>query len=154
MSTPEYYQKRKDIKQRRWFHIHKIKRKYGCVECGYNKNGHALCFDHIDPLSKGIHCTGGIGGSGGGMNGYVKRMCIKDKEKNRRYIRELFDEIRKCRVLCMNCHTIQTMKNGEHKRCVETYENRTGRKFTNVVKKIKIEEIHVEKNTDLNQFFN
>ena len=88
------------------------------------------------------------------MNGYIKRMCIKDKEKNRRYIRELFDEIRKCRVLCMNCHSVQTMTKGEHKKCVETYENRTGRKFTNVVKKIKIEEIPVEKNTDLNQFFN
>ena len=144
MSTPEHQQKRKDIKQRRKFHIHKIKRKFGCEECGYNEDGHALCFDHIDPMTKGIHCTGGIGGQGGGMNGYMKRMCIRDKEKNRRYIRELFNEMRKCRVLCMNCHTIQTMKNGEHKRCVETYENRTGRKFTNVVKKIRIEEIPVE----------
>lgn len=144
MSTPEHQQKRKDIKQRRKFYIHKIKRKFGCEECGYNEDGHALCFDHIDPMTKGIHCTGGIGGQGGGMNGYSKRMCIRDKEKNRRYIRELFNEMRKCRVLCMNCHTIQTMKNGEHKRCVETYENRTGRKFTNVVKKIRIEEIPVE----------
>ena len=129
---------RKKIKSRRVYHLHKYKCAKGCEECGYNKNGNALCFDHIDPMTKGIHARGGIGGSGAGMNGYTKRMYPTDKNINRQRIRDLFDEIRKCRVLCMNCHSIQTMVNGEHKRCVETYEERTGLKFTNVVKKVRV----------------
>ena len=37
---------------------------------------------------------------------------------------ELFEEIRKCKILCMNCHTIETMLAGEHENCVETFNAR------------------------------
>ena len=128
MSSTEYYNKRKEIKKRRVKHLHKIKTSKGCQTCGYNENGYALVFAHRDPMEKHSLCVGqGKGGSG--MNGLTKRICVvgarKDSgKKNRKYIKELFLEIRKCKVLCMNCHTIETMLAGAHENNVETYKKR------------------------------
>ena len=128
MSSIEYYNKRKKIKARRVYHLHKYKKSKGCEICGYNKHGAALEFDHIDANTKSHFCVGqGKGGSG--MNGLTKRICIvgarKDSsEKNRKYIKELFEEIRKCRILCSNCHRIETYESGQPWKCVETFTNR------------------------------
>tara|TARA_B100001123_G_C14839255_1_gene839405 strand:- start:294 stop:689 length:396 start_codon:yes stop_codon:yes gene_type:complete len=128
MSTSSYYEKRKLIKKKRVKHLHKIKTSKGCETCGYNENGYALVFAHRDPMTKNKKCVGqGKGGSG--MNGLTKQICVvgarKDSsEKNRGYIKELFEEIRKCKILCMNCHTIETMLAGEHENCVETFNAR------------------------------
>ena len=39
---------------------------------------------------------------------------IRDKVKNRQYIRRMFAEFRKCNIQCTNCHNIETHENGEH----------------------------------------
>lgn len=69
--------------------IHQYKVNKGCSICGYNDNPVALHFDHINP---------------------------KDKEFNisldyKRPLVQMMKEIEKCRVLCANCHAIETYKN-------------------------------------------
>ena len=114
MSTKTYNDKRKKIKARRVQHLHRLKVKLGCQLCGYNEHGAALVFDHIDPSTKSHYCVGqGKGGSG--MNGLTKRICLPgsrpdSSKKNRQNIKDLFNEIRKCRILCANCHSIETFK--------------------------------------------
>ena len=123
MSTPQNNARRKRTKDRRIHWLHKYKCAKGCEICGYNENGYALVFDHINPLEKNHYCVGqGKGGSG--MNGLVKRIAHVKKEKNRQYIRELFQEIRKCKILCMNCHTIETIESGQSERGLEIFRLR------------------------------
>jgi hypothetical protein len=72
--------------------IDKIKLKAGCAICGYNKNPAALSFDHIDPSNKYRNKSG-------------KRVQVSDMIKSGRYAwTTIAEEIRKCRILCMNCH--------------------------------------------------
>ena len=52
------------------------------------------------------------------------RISVKDKIKNRQYLKELMDEIRKCKILCKNCHVKETFTNREmHNNC-NTFQNR------------------------------
>ena len=53
----------------------------------------ALQFNHIDPSKKKFTISQGYKGAG---------------------MKKLKDEIRKCEVLCANCHTMVTMKEGHH----------------------------------------
>ena len=132
MGSPQNDRVRKRIKARRWYWLHKLKTTRGCENCGYDEHGVALVFAHINPLEKSHYCIGqGKGGSG--MNGLVKRISgtgrnrnEKYKRTNREYIHDLFQEIRKCKILCMNCHTIEGYDDGEHTRCIETHEIRQG----------------------------
>lgn len=57
-------------------------RKYECEICGYNKNTAALCFHHLDPSEKEFEITS------------AKTMALA----------KLKIEIKKCVVLCSNCH--------------------------------------------------
>ena len=86
-----YVTKRRE-RRARW--LNKIKQKLGCNICGYNEHPAALQFDHIHPDQKLF----GIGS------------C---KSTN---LKTLFIELRKCRVLCANCHAIHTFKEGHHAR--------------------------------------
>ena len=127
MATKENNAKRKRTKSRRIYWLHKYKCAKGCEKCGYNENGYALVFDHINPLEKNHYCVGqGKGGSG--MNGLVKRIAHCDKEKNRQYIREIFEEIRKCKIMCMNCHTVESIKSGQHESNFKVFSYRKGEK--------------------------
>tara|TARA_Y100001951_G_C11029951_1_gene124415 strand:- start:36 stop:458 length:423 start_codon:yes stop_codon:yes gene_type:complete len=128
MSTPENNAKRKRIKKRRNYWLHKIKTSAGCENCGYNKKGYALVFAHKNPMEKHPICCG-QGRGGAGMNGLVKRICTANKEKNRKYIRELFEEIRKCKILCMNCHTEETIEAGEHENNFEISQLRNNKEL-------------------------
>ena len=133
MGTPENTAVRDRIKSRRWYWIRKIKMTIGCRDCGYDGNrcgGLGLDFAHRDPLDKHPKVIGqGKGGSG--MNGLVKQIAgtgsrrnEKYLKKNRGYIKELFQEMRKCDVLCKICHVIETEKAKEASRCFETYHAR------------------------------
>jgi hypothetical protein len=72
---------------RRKYWVNKIKQGYGCDDCGYNSHPAALDFDHIDPDDKEFL-----------IPRYLARSNLK----------RLFKEIRKCRVLCANCHRIHS----------------------------------------------
>ena len=63
--------------------FYKFKCKKGCQNCGYNKCGACLDFHHIDPKTKKLRIT-------------AKHWISKSK-----LIR---DEIKKCILLCKNCH--------------------------------------------------
>ena len=74
---------------RRTYWLNKYKTTKGCEECGYNEHGVAIDFDHIDPSQKKFNIS--------------HRLAAAT-------LMSLFDEIRKCRLLCANCHRIKTYK--------------------------------------------
>ena len=90
--------------QRRLYHLRKWKQKQGCANCGYNEHPLALDFAHIDQKTK--HAGATYGAASGMSKLYAK--VFKDWDKNYTAIRALFTEIRKCKVLCKNCHVIET----------------------------------------------
>lgn len=76
----------------------------GCERCGYNRHPSALCFDHLPGTDK-AEIT---------KNGYSKRSCAGGiyKMYAKKYsVKELIAEIRKCRLLCANCHMEVTHAN-------------------------------------------
>jgi len=62
--------------------LQRVKRKFGCSRCGYRKCTAALDFHHRDPKTK-IFAIG-------------RRLSES--------IKKLKDEIRKCDIICANCH--------------------------------------------------
>ena len=118
------------IKRRRIFWLRKIKTSKGCERCGYNESPLALDFAHINPTEKHTNLStksaAGQGTRFAGMDVLYKRICTVDMVKNTKYIKELFDEIRKCKILCKNCHVIETAKNNEfkHFKCFQKHLKR------------------------------
>ena len=109
--------------------LQKIKCGIGCQGiksdgsvCGYNENGYALDFAHVNNADK--HPAAWKFRSGAGMNNLYTRLCIIDQDKNRMYIKELFQEIRKCEIKCKICHVIETVKNREFQRNQEIVKKR------------------------------
>jgi hypothetical protein len=87
----------KQIKDYRHEHVDIYKITLGCSICGYDKHPSCLCFDHLPNQEKSEHVKNGYSkrSSAGGMYRlYSKKHSIKD----------LVDEINKCRLLCHNCH--------------------------------------------------
>lgn len=85
--------------RKKWVNIYKMAN--GCCVCGYNSHPSALCFDHTEKENK-HEIT---------KNGYSKRnnaggmfMLYAKKYSNE----VLINEIKKCRILCHNCHMEQT----------------------------------------------
>ena len=73
----------------------------GCSICGYNRHPSALCFDHLPGTDKAEETK----------NGCSKRTCAGGMFMlyGKKYSTEvLIDEIKKCRILCHNCHMEQT----------------------------------------------
>ena len=60
----------------------------GCESCGYNEHSAALQFDHIDPSQK--------------------HEAVATMMSKRRPAELVWEEIKKCRVLCANCHMVRT----------------------------------------------
>lgn len=78
-----------------WVDIYKIS--MGCSMCGYNKHPSALCFDHLPEQEK----------SEAVKNGYSKKSCAGGMYRlyyKSHPVEDLLDEMRKCRILCQNCH--------------------------------------------------
>ena len=73
--------RKKEVRRRK--HLNYLKLRFGCYMCGYNKHPAALDFHHIQ------------GNKVGGVTGMLT--CKLSK---------LMDEVRKCRVVCANCHRI------------------------------------------------
>lgn len=115
--------RREFIYRRRQHWLSKYKVTKGCMNCGFNKYALALDFAHIDPSEKSIEITK-HGPCGSGIGKLVGRISIKDPIKNRRYLKELIEEIRKCKVLCKNCHVEETFKNKEMHNSWKTYKDR------------------------------
>ena len=97
-------EKRGRIRARRLYWLRKIKQSKGCENCGYNEHPLALDFAHRDQRTK--H-AGAIYGAGSGMSKLYPKIYA-DQKRNREAIRNLFKEVRKCKILCKNCHVIET----------------------------------------------
>ena len=69
--------------------IKRYKTMCGCSKCGYNEHFTALDFHHVDPDSK--------------------EFSIANACRNKQ-LPAIKDEIRKCVVLCANCHRIEHFK--------------------------------------------
>jgi len=72
--------------------INRLKQRYGCIDCGYNKNPVALHFDHVDPTKKS----------------YAISQITSSNLKT------IFKEIRKCVIRCANCHAVKTHEEKDH----------------------------------------
>lgn len=72
---------------RRKYWIDKIKQHKGCVHCGYNEHACALDFDHINPDDK---------------------LFLIPRVLGRSRLKRIFAEIRKCQILCANCHRVHS----------------------------------------------
>lgn len=83
----KYHSFFKSRRLRRAYWINKFKIASGCTLCGYDKSAVALDFDHLDPKEKSYNISHRL---------------------DRATLKSLIAEIRKCRVLCANCHRIET----------------------------------------------
>jgi hypothetical protein len=91
--------------RKKWIDTYKISR--GCDICGYNKHPASLCFDHLPNFEK-AEIT---------KNGCSKRSCAGGMFMmyGKKYdVEELISEIKKCRILCHNCHMECTHKKNIH----------------------------------------
>ena len=73
--------------------LNEIKVRAGCEICGFKGHPAALDFDHLYPESKGFDIS--------------KRYVFSNIDR-------LFEEIKKCRVLCANCHRIHSKESGHN----------------------------------------
>lgn len=71
--------------------LYDYKTKIGCSKCGYNNFGGALDFHHLDPATK---------------ERPIKARDWKNHEKRKL----ISDELKKCILLCSNCHREETFK--------------------------------------------
>lgn len=78
----------KETKEKRRGVVNRFKTKCGCKKCGYNEHPVALHFNHINPANKIIS---------------ISHMISQSKPWS-----IIKQEIRKCEVLCANCHSIHT----------------------------------------------
>ena len=100
------YKKRLTRKLRRYRELK------GCEICGYNDNGLALDFAHTDPNNKSPHMYVKRP-RGNGMGAVVARVTKYGTLLHKQRMKELKEEIRKCKVMCKNCHVIETEARGE-----------------------------------------
>lgn len=66
--------------------VDRVKLRYGCSSCGYKEHSCALHFNHLDRSTKKADVAKMMAN---GRNGLKK-------------------EIRKCNILCANCHAVNT----------------------------------------------
>jgi len=66
----------------------RVKTKFGCKKCGYNEHPMALSFNHIDPS--------------------IKFKNISTMVHEGSGIHKIKEEMKKCEVLCANCHNIHS----------------------------------------------
>lgn len=84
-STKNYAAKRRT-------QIQEYKLSKGCAICGYNKHPAALDFAHLEQSTKSFNIS----------------------QDPKRKWEDTLKEIEKCRVLCRNCHAVETIENKHH----------------------------------------
>lgn len=87
----------KAILQYRHEQVDLYKLSVGCCICGYNKHPSALCFDHLPDFEKTEMTKNGC--SKRSCAGGMYRLYYKSVHHD-----DLIEEIKKCRVMCCNCH--------------------------------------------------
>lgn len=85
---------RKYKRSRRYYWIHKYQLAKGCRICGYKESPYALQFNHIEPSNKNNNIS-----------------VLMQSGTN---LKKLFSEIRKCEILCANCHAAHTHSENHH----------------------------------------
>ena len=124
MLTPTQERRRRDLQhewrkhrvERRMHWLNKYKLAKGCDVCGYGRIQHGcqavlakgLDWAHIDPLTKSSF----LFENKETMYSLVRRVA-KDPVINRQYRRELFNELKKCRLLCKLDHIAETNERNE-----------------------------------------
>ena len=94
-------------RKRRMRHLHAYMRRKGCSVCGFN-DIRALQWDHIEPVLRNKKNTKD--------QGITAQAC--------RNLKVWMAEIRKCRLVCANCHSIHTKEAGQCTRASEYWKNR------------------------------
>ena len=84
---------RKRMQEKRSY-INEYKLSSGCEICGYSAHPAALQLDHLNPSLKDKEFS-------------TKRMTQWSYEK-------INEELSKCRVLCANCHAVETIEKKQH----------------------------------------
>lgn len=79
------------LRRRRRYWINKYKEWNGCSSCGYDESGEAIDFHHTD-----------------------NNKCFNVSDGRSLSLKKLFSEIRKCVLLCKNCHAIETARENFH----------------------------------------
>ena len=93
-TSVKYNSYRKRLEKKKEY-IKRVKRMIGgCTKCGFNESPHALQFDHLDKSEKRDSISNLVHAGGG--------------------IRTLKVEIRKCQLLCANCHAIKTYEEKDY----------------------------------------
>lgn len=80
-----YHKKRKEGRKR-WLSLYKMA--VGCSRCGYDEHPVALDFHHVNPKEKSFDIN-----------------CSMSKN-----LKVLINEVKKCIVVCSNCHRILHME--------------------------------------------
>ena len=83
----------KNLRQKKRAFIHRVKTMFGCKVCGYKKCANALHFNHIKPKDKEYNIAAMVGS------------CSINKIKK---------EIRKCEIMCSNCHAEHSYEEKHH----------------------------------------
>ena len=91
----------KKDKLKKFNFLSRYKKLVGCTFCGYKEHSVALHFDHINPKEKSFTIS---------RDYKSKGMDILKKE------------VRKCQVLCANCHAVKTQENGDNRNAQNSKE--------------------------------
>jgi len=116
LSSKSTLMNKKKIKLARHELVDHYKLTVGCHICGYNKHPSALCFDHQPEYEKSdITKNGGAKRTqAGGMYRLYSAKYSVD---------ELLDEIKKCKVMCHNCHMEHTHNTNQRRYSVLNHTN-------------------------------
>ncbi len=90
-----YYPKAQRKYQRRRYWLDKYVTARGCDDCGYNQSAVALDWDHRVREDKSFNIGNRVPGAS---------------------LKKIFNEIRKCDLLCANCHRIKTYEENIERR--------------------------------------
>ena len=93
-------------RKRRMRHLHAYMRRKGCSVCGFN-DIRALQWDHIKPVLRDGKNTKDQGITAQAAGNLKKWMA----------------EIRKCRLICANCHQTHTKEESQHTRASIYWKN-------------------------------
>ena len=93
-------------RKRRMKHLHAYMQRKGCSECGFN-DIRALQWDHIEPVLRNGKNTKDQG-------------IVAQASRN---LKVWMSEIRKCRLVCANCHSTHTKESKQHTRASEYWKN-------------------------------